>query len=97
MNIHICSSTNTTHINYSHNFVIAWTDQFDFVLISLEKTISYIFEYGSYWFSVLIMSLSSPTLVAAERKDWSFDLYLINLQFYSTYYFFFFFHIATTL
>ena len=97
MNIHICSSTNTTHINHSHNFVIAWTDQFDFVLISLEKTISYIFEYGSYWFSVLIMSLSSTTLVAAARKDWNFDLYLINLQFYSTYYFFFFFHSATTL
>ena len=39
----ICFSTNN-----KHKFVIARTHKFDFVLSSLEKTINYIFEYGSY-------------------------------------------------
>ena len=53
MNFHICFYTNATHIKRPHNSVIASTHQFDFVLISLEKTRSYMFEYGSYRFSVL--------------------------------------------
>ena len=40
-------------------------------------------------FLYLIISLSSPTLVTAARRDWNFDLYPFNLQFYSTFYFFF--------
>ena len=44
----ICFSTNNKHIKYSYKLVIARTHKFDFVLSSLEKTINYIFEYGSY-------------------------------------------------
>ena len=48
MNFHVCFSTNAKHIKHSYKFVIAGTHKFDFALSSLEKTITYIFEYGSY-------------------------------------------------
>ena len=72
--IFICFSTNTTYIKHSNIFVIAWTHQFDFVLISLKKNISYIFEYDIYHFLYLIRSLSSYSLVTAARRDWNCNL-----------------------
>ena len=53
MNFHLWFFTNTTYIILSHNFAVAWTHQFDFVFISLEKSITYIFEYGNYWISAI--------------------------------------------
>ena len=48
INFHLYFSTNTGYIKPSHKFATASTHQFDFVLISLEKTITYSFDHCNY-------------------------------------------------